>query len=147
MWESMQNTFNDLFSSINNTPFSWNSIEGIVVIILGLCCVHAIWNRATKAVIWAGGMIFMCQLLYVLSLTGLNDVIPLSSVFKYDVFASIAQCFAGTKVCDALLWFDSFLTVTFKATWDTVAYYIPILKPTFDGFVNPVIDMASSPSV
>lgn len=94
---------------LNSSMFSTDSIEGwICILLLGFM----VWNlcrKAMKFVAWSVTVIFLFQTFYWLSFTGLNDYIPLDRVFKYDVLTSIAQCFAGTRVCDALLWANAWL--------------------------------------
>ena len=117
MGEAISSLYNELSSLLNPSAISVDSIEGFILMLLFLCCVYSLWHKAVKAVGWCicGIVIFQC--LYSLSLTGFNDIIPLSTFFKYDVITSIAQCFKGTPVCDVLLWFDAFLIVVFSDLW------------------------------
>lgn len=103
---------------LNTSAFSKDSIEGWIIIILCLILVYEISQKAIKAVGWLIGAIFFFQVCYWLSLTSVNDTIPLSVIFKYDVLQAIAQCFVGTRLCDFLLWADAFMRVVCSKTWE-----------------------------
>lgn len=123
------NALKDEFSSIlNASAFSTDSIEGWIIILL---CGFIIWNiyrKSLKFIAWSVSVIFLFQVFYWLSFTGLNNVIPLSKVFKYDVLTSIAQCFAGTKACDIILWINASIHVICSNLWSTLAEWFHIAK-------------------
>lgn len=125
-----------LSSVLNSEWFSSDSVNGFIIIILMLCVVHAVWKRSVSSVIWASGMILFFQIMYILSLTGLNNIIPIGNIFKYDVLTSIAQCFVGTFVCDFLLWLDSFLTAVIFHAWDFLSGIIPAFRPMYESFLD-----------
>lgn len=116
---------------MNSSAFSADSIEGWILIIIAICLFHSMWRRASKAVSWCLCGILLVQLLHVLSLTGFNEIVPLGNIFKYDILTAIAQCFAGTKICSVLLWFDSFLMVTFSKLWELGADFFRMVKDAF----------------
>ena len=115
-------------SIINSDAISTDSVEGWIIIIIGLCLAHFIWKKASKAAVWCMCGILAFQVLYILSLTGFNEIIPLNRVFKYDVLTAIAQCFAGTKICSVLLWLDSFLLVSCAKLWSMGADFFRAVK-------------------
>lgn len=105
---------------LNSSAFSTDSIEGWIIILLVGFIAWNIYKKALKFVGWSISVIFLFQVFYWLSLTGLNDIIPLSKVFKYDVLTSIAQCFQGTKVCDFILWVNAAIHTICSGLWTTL---------------------------
>ncbi len=82
---------------LNEHPISTDSIEGWILIFLIGFVAWNIYRKALKFAIWSCSVILLIQVGYYLSATGLNDIIPLSAVFKYDILTAIAQtCVAGT---------------------------------------------------
>jgi hypothetical protein len=116
--DSIEALKDELDGMLNASAFSWDSVEGWVLILIILILAHSIWNKATKAIWWCFGLIVFIQVCYTLGGTGFNDYIPFDKMFKYDVMTALAQCFKGTFVCDFLLWFDSFLIVVLQKLWN-----------------------------
>lgn len=108
---------------LNSSMFSTDSIEGWICIFLLGFIIWNLWRKVMHFVSWSIAVIFLLQVFYWLSFTSLNNYIPLSDWFKYDVLTSIAQCFVGTKICDILLYINAWL----KTLMFTVCNYI------FDG--------------
>jgi hypothetical protein len=131
MGEAIAALQQELSGIINPSAISMDSFEGIIIMLLFLCCIYSLWQKASKAVAWCICGIVFFQCCYLLSFTGFDDIIPFSNFFKYDIFTSIAQCFAGTKVCDFLLWFDSFLIVSFRSMWDLLGGFFQSLYNIF----------------
>jgi uncharacterized ion transporter superfamily protein YfcC len=77
--------------------------------------------------IWCLNAILLCQILYWLSFTGLNDIIPIGRIFKYDLITAIAQCFVGTKICNVLLYINAFLRLICSSVWGTLSSWFSIL--------------------
>ena len=100
---------NDLMGLINPSAFTSDSVEGVIIILLFLFLVYEVSHKAIHFAGWLCGLIFMFQVGHWLSFTGLNRMIPLNTIFKYDVLTAIAQCFVGTKVCDGLLYANAFI--------------------------------------
>lgn len=95
---------------MNSNIFTTDSIEGWICILLLLFVAWNIYKKALKFASFSLGVIFIMQVCYWLSFTGLNDIIPLSTYFKYDVLQSMAQCFGvGTRACDILLYIDAYI--------------------------------------
>lgn len=94
---------------INPDMFSTSSIEGWICILLVGFIIWNIGKKALKFVKWSIGAILLFQILHYLSMTPVNNYIPLDQWFRFDVLTSIAQCFAGTKVCDILLTVNSWI--------------------------------------
>ena len=106
----MLNAMKDEFMGmLNSSAFTTDSVEGWLIILLCLFLIYEISQRAVKFVGWLVCVIFLFQICYWLSFTGLNNVIPLSKFFKYDVLTAVAQCFVGTKICDLLLYANAFI--------------------------------------
>lgn len=94
---------------IDPSMFSTSSIEGWICILLVGFIIWNIGRKALKFIGWSIGAIVLFQILHYLSMTPVNDIIPLSQWFKFDVMTSIAQCFAGTAVCDIILTVNSWI--------------------------------------
>lgn len=94
---------------LNGSAFTTDSIEGWLCIILALFLIYNITQKLGDFIGWCIGGIVLIQVGYWLSFTGINDFVPLSDIFKYDIFAAVAQCFAGTKLCDWILYADAFM--------------------------------------
>lgn len=133
MGDAIQAAKEEMASVLNSSAFSTDSIEGWILIILILCLIYGIWKRAVKAINWSICVILFCQIMYGLSLTGINNLVPLNRIFKFDVVTAIAQCFAGTKLCDILLYFNSSLLVICQRLWDTVGGFLTNIR---DWLVN-----------
>lgn len=111
----------ELESLLNSSAFTTDSIEGWLVILLLLFMGWNISRKALKFVAWSVSFIFLVQVFYWLSFTGLNDIIPLSEVFKYDVLTSIAQCFVGSRLCDGILWVNAFIQTICTQAYNLIA--------------------------
>lgn len=106
-----------LLESLNPSIFSLNSIPGIIILILIIMLIYSFYRHATKAIGWFGGILIVYEAFYCLSLTGLNDFIPLSYVFKHDILVSISQLFVGTPICDGLLYIAAFIGALMAKIW------------------------------
>lgn len=120
MGEAISALKNELDALLNSSAFSTDSIEGWIIILLVGFIAWNIYRKALKFVGWSISVIFLFQVFYWLSLTGLNDVIPLSTIFKYDVLTSIAQCFQGTVICDVILWINAAIRTICNGLWTTL---------------------------
>lgn len=106
----------DFKQTVNPNALSIDSLEGIIVICLIIFAIYAIGKRMLKAVCWCMGALILIELLYGLSLTGFNDIIPISNIIKYDLMVSVAQVFSGTVICDWLLSLSAWIhMITYKA--------------------------------
>lgn len=90
-----------------------DSEQGIIIILLLIWLVTAVIRHAFKAVAWCFFLIVLIQIGYILGTTSLNDVIPFSEIFKYDVISAVANLFPDTFVQTALLKVSAFLTQIF----------------------------------
>lgn len=118
---------NALASTLNPSAFSWDSTEGIVVAILALVIIYRITRNLGDFVGWLIGGLFMIQLGYLMGFTPLNEYIPFSAIFRFDVVTALAQLFTGTPVCDALLYVSAFINFVAKVTSEAaMAAYPPI---------------------
>lgn len=98
-----------LEATLNPSALSSDSIEGWIVLFICLVITYKITKNAGDFIGWLIGLLFIIQLGYWLGQTKLDDIVPLSQIFKYDILAAVAQCFAGTRICDALLYVDAFI--------------------------------------
>lgn len=120
---------NMLADTLNPSVFSWDSAEGVVVTILCVVIVYRITKNLGSFVGWLLGALFLIQLGYVLGFTTLNNYIPFSEIFKFDVITAMAQLFAGTPVCDALLYVSAFINFIGKVVTETFeAAYPPLSR-------------------
>lgn len=90
-----------------------DSVQGIIIILLLIWLVTAVIRHAFKAVAWCFFLIVLIQIGYILGTTSLNDVIPFSEIFKYDVISAVANLFPDTFVQTALLKVSAFLRQIF----------------------------------
>lgn len=126
----------DEFSNLlNSSAFSTDSIEGWIIILLVGFIIWNVYRKALKFIGWSAAVIFMFQVCYWLSFTGLNDIIPLSSFFKYDVLNSIAQCFAGTPVCDIILWINASIHIICSSLWTTLCDWFHVISSYLGGIM------------
>lgn len=118
------NAFKDeLMNLLNTKAFSTDSIEGWIIILLLGFIAWNIYRKALNFVGWSVSVILLFQVFYYLGQTGFNNIIPLATVFKYDVLTSLAQCFAGTRVCDGILWINAAIHTICVSLWTTVCEY------------------------
>lgn len=127
---------NEVMDLLNSSAFSTDSIEGWIVIFLCLVIVYKVTKEAYDFIGWCVGVLFLIQLGYCLSLTGLNDLIPLSDIFKYNVVVSVAQCFVGTPFCDLLLYVDAFISYIGNVLWNFLEQVLPVLKRLVDSVMR-----------
>lgn len=111
----------ELSALLNSVPMSTDSMEGWLVILCAGFMAYNIGKKAIEFVSWSVSAIFLVQVCYWLSFTGLNDVIPFSNLFKYDVLTSIAQCCVGTKLCDGILYVNAAIQAICIQTYNIVA--------------------------
>lgn len=90
-----------------------DSVQGIIIILLLIWLVTAVIRHAFKAAAWCFFLIVLIQIGYILGTTSLNDVIPFSEIFKYDVISAVANLFPDTFVQTALLKVSAFLRQIF----------------------------------
>lgn len=123
------NTVNEikehLSGLLNESVFTLDSIEGVIVIILCVLIIYEASRKAIQIAEWLFAVIFLFQVCYWLGYTSLNDIIPFNKVFKYDVITAVAQCFVGTKFCDGLLWFNAFIRALCVRVWTVIDHYLP----------------------
>ena len=93
----------DFKQVIDPSPFTLNSIEGLLVIALIIFLVYAIGKRIIKMICTSAALLVFIEMLYGLSLTAFNNVVHISSVVKYSLMVSIAQLFPGTFISDGLI--------------------------------------------
>lgn len=137
----------NLVNSLNPSAFSLDSIPGIICIILLITLFYSLYKRATKAVGWLLGILIVYEAMYCLSLTGFNDLVHLSTVFKHDILVSIAQLFVGTPICTGLLYIASFIAAVMQKIWNIcggalhgcwflVEFVIDVIKDAWQTFWN-----------
>lgn len=116
--------------------FTTDSLEGwLCIFILGFF-LWSLGKKALKFVSWSCAVIFLIQVFYWLSFTSLNDKIPLSSVFRYDVLGSIAGCFEDARIAEILNKINEYIRSVMTMTWDFISG--GELKSTVDGLLSPM---------
>lgn len=120
-----------LFEMLNSSAFTSDSAQGWIVMIILVVLVYKLSQNALDFVGWCIGVIAFIQICYWLGHTGLNNIIPFSNIFKYDILQSVAQCFVGTKICDWLLYADAFIRNICNMAWDGLSK-LSIFKNTWE---------------
>ena len=105
---------------LNEHPISTDSIEGWILIFLIAFIVWGLYKKALNFVGWSCAVILLIQVGYFLGTTNLNNIIPLSTLFQYDVLTAIAQTCVGTPICDVLLKINAAIRYICTNTWDTL---------------------------
>ena len=131
MGELIDQIKDGLFNAMNSHAISPDSIEGIAIIFALAFIAWGIYKKASEYIKWSLAVILFCQVMYWLGQTSMNNLIPLSSVFKYDILQAIAQCFVGTKFCDVVLWIDAFIRSVSIVVWDAVTPFLGIIGDFF----------------
>lgn len=121
-----------LGNTLNPSAFTLDSAEGVVVTVLAIVIVYKITKNLGDFVGWLIGALFLIQLGHVLGFTALNNYIPFSAIFKFDVVTAMAQLFAGTPVCDALLYVSAFFNFLAKVVTETFEAVYPPLSRILD---------------
>lgn len=134
----------NLETTLNSSAFSTDSVEGWILIVIMIMLAHSVWKKASKAIIWCFLGIIFFQIMYILAGTGLNEIILLKKVFKYDVLTAVAQCFRGTPICSVLLWFDSFLIVSLTKLWELGGDFFKSIWRVLSNLFGEVKDMGNS---
>lgn len=125
-------TLGDMIKSIDLSqykeilnPESWTNmnLESIIVVFLVLLVCYKLFHKAYKFMGWCVGLLFAVQIFYLLGLSSLNNYIPFSTVFEYDIGVSIANFFSGTKIASWLLWIHDVLHVSVIYAGNVVAEY------------------------
>lgn len=98
-----------LAGNLNPSIFTLDSMEGVIVTVLAVIIIYRITKNMAGFVGWCIGLLVLIQFGHILGFTVLNDYFPFRDIFKYDVIASLAQLFAGTKIAGVLLYFDAML--------------------------------------
>ena len=109
MAPGLQEIKDGLMNLLNPSVLTFDSAEGVIVVLLCVVIVYKLTKHIGHFVGWCIGALFLVQLFYVLGFTVIDDVIPFSAVFKYDVITAVAQLFRGTFVCDILLYMSSLI--------------------------------------
>lgn len=120
MFDLIKDVSGQLENTLNQSPFSVNSIEGVLVLLLIAFMIYNIINKSFKFVKFSVGLLLIIEIGYCLSLTGFNNIIPLNEIFKYDVLTSLAQLCVGTKLSDILLKIDASFIVFFQQLWNLI---------------------------
>lgn len=106
-------------------PETWTNmnLESFVVVLLILMTAYKLFHKAYKFAWWCVGLLFMVQICYLLGLSNLNNYIPFSNIFEYDIGVSIANFFSGTKIAEWLLWIHDVLHVSVIYAGNAIAEY------------------------
>ena len=88
---------------------SAQNFEGLLVVILVIFMGYSISKKMLKLASSALGVLMIMQLGYMFSLTNVNDYIPLSSIFKYDIVTSAVHFLGNNTLTAALVRFFDWL--------------------------------------
>lgn len=119
-------------------PESWSnmSLENIVVCFLILVIAHKLFSKAYMFVGWCIELLIFIQICYWLGLSALNDYIPFSDVFKYDVGVSFANFFSGTKIAEWMLWLHEVMRVSVTWVGNIIVEYGSEIVNGIDRFIK-----------
>lgn len=132
-------SFEDFKQTLNPNAFTIDSAEGVIVICLIIFIAYAIGKRLINATLWCIGGLTLLQIAYALSLTAVNNIIPISNVIHYDVMTSVAQVFAGTFISDWLVNASAWINFIFYKIGDRLAAWLQYIIDWFHTFVEPSI--------
>lgn len=88
---------------------SLQGFEGLLVILLVVFIVYSVSKKMLRFASFALGVLMVMQLGYMFSLTDINNYIPLSSVFKYDIVSSAVHFLGNNVVTNKLVEFFKWL--------------------------------------
>ncbi len=123
---------------LNPTTWQTANLESFIVMFLILAICYKTFHKAYKFAMWCMGLLLFVQVGYVLGQSNLNNIIPLSTVFKYDVGVSLANFFAGTKIAEWILWIHDIIHAGLIIVGDKLAEWIPIFEQKAEEFKNSV---------
>jgi hypothetical protein len=118
-----------------------SNIEGWVLFLAGMCGIHFAWEKCVSAISWWICAIIFCQSMYIFSTTGMNDLIPLSHVFKYDILSSFVRTFDGTRAGHAVGWFNAYLTFVLTSLWNKIGWLAVDLAGIFGKVWESIYNM------
>lgn len=95
---------------LNPSALSLDSGEGIILLLLIGFMIWCVVKRMFKFLWMALSVVFFVQFLYVLGQTSFSTIIPINTVFKYDIFSALAQLCVGTKISEWLISFGTWLS-------------------------------------
>lgn len=123
-----------LSGNLNPSIFSWDSAEGVVVTLLCVVIVYRVTKNLAGFVGWCMGILVLIQFGYLFGFTVLNDYFPFRDIFKFDVLASLAQLFSGTKIADGLLYLDAMFQYGAKIVSEYLVRVFPIARLVSERF-------------
>lgn len=103
----------ELMNMLNPSAFTTDSIEGLLLIGLIVYMIYHMTKKTKRIIKFCLEVMLALQIGYWLSLTSLNNLIDLKSIFKYDIITAIAQVFVGTKICDMLIDLNAIIKTIF----------------------------------
>ena len=109
MQELIETCKTQLEAVLNGSAFTTDSVEGWLCIILSLFLIYNITKKLGDFVGWCIGGIILIQVFYWLSFTGLNDLIPLSNIFKYDIFSN--SCMILSQLLQSFFLVSSYILI------------------------------------
>lgn len=129
---SVSDVFMELKDGLEPTVLSWKSVYGIVVLLLFVIGVALCFRSVGYAAFLLGTFAFL-QIGHVVACsTQVGADLPfLQALFRYDVFAALAQLCVGTGLSDALLWLQAYLNFAVGTAVGLVYDWIRILVLLF----------------
>lgn len=112
---------------LNPTTWQAANLESFIVMFLILAICYKTFHKAYKFAGWCLGLLLLVQICYTLGQSSLNNIIPFSSIFKYDVGVSFANFFAGTKIAEWILWIHDLMHNGIMMLGNYIAQYLPMI--------------------
>ena len=138
--ENVNDVFENLKQSLNDSAFSIDSIYGILFLILAIFVTVKICKSLRQSVMWWIGLILFLEIMHVLAFeTVLGSWVPVIQViFKYDVLTMFAQWCVGTKVSEFLLLLQAYISTIIGGTFATIFHWFELLFSFMFSQVNQV---------
>lgn len=118
-----------VLNRLSSTPFSWNSVPGLLLILflLGICVFLA--RKAVRAVLTGVGLVVFLQVMHIIAYsTPIGDAWPfIKSLFGFAPLLSLAQLVVGTPVGNALVSAEVFLEYVIGNAFSAFYYFIVVV--------------------
>lgn len=127
--ESLLNSKEQLLNTLTDSPFTWNSVYGVLVILFLVGLVFMAVKKVGHAVLWGFSVMLFVQIMHIIAFSPevtavVPEVIPiLQTIFKYEPITALAQLCVGTKLSEWLVMLQVFLNRTIGEAVEVVLIY------------------------
>lgn len=122
-----------LENELNPSVFTWDSLRGVIVLLLIIGLGVCVAKRLTRFVWYGIVLMILIQICHIFAMSSLGSHVPImQSIFKYDVLQSLAQMCVGTPVATVLLYIQAFINSTFGLAFEAVLVIWKIIRPGFE---------------